>query len=133
MVVLRPWILIISAMLLCVGCTLKDLKLPQFRSEGEQSLSTGIKLYEEANYEDATQYLQRALSKGLKDKDDQIKAHKYLAFIYCVSGRKKKCSSEFKEACKLDPNFELQPAEAGHPIWGPVFRSVKAKTDGDKK
>ena len=23
-------------------------------------------------------------------------------------------------------NFDLTPAEAGHPIWGPVFRAVKA-------
>ena len=23
------------------------------------------------------------------------------------------------------PKFDLEPAEAGHPIWGPVWRSVK--------
>jgi hypothetical protein len=25
----------------------------------------------------------------------------------------------------LDPSFELEASEAGHPIWGPVFRNVK--------
>jgi len=27
----------------------------------------------------------------------------------------------------LNPSFDLTPAEAGHPVWGPVFRSAKSK------
>jgi hypothetical protein len=27
----------------------------------------------------------------------------------------------------LNPALELEPAESGHPIWGPVFRSLKAR------
>ena len=30
-------------------------------------------------------------------------------------------------ALELDPKFELSAAEAGHPIWGPIFRGLKAK------
>jgi len=26
----------------------------------------------------------------------------------------------------VDPGLELAPAEAGHPVWGPIFRSLKA-------
>jgi len=26
----------------------------------------------------------------------------------------------------VDPTMDLAPAEAGHPIWGPIFRAVKA-------
>ena len=58
---------------------------------------------------------------------DRVKAHKYLAFIACVSSQQLTCREEFGIALELDPKFDLAPAEAGHPIWGPVFKSVKAK------
>ena len=34
---------------------------------------------------------------------------------------------EFQKILDIAPDFELTPAEAGHPTWGPVFRSVKAQ------
>jgi hypothetical protein len=37
------------------------------------------------------------------------------------------CYESFRKALALKPDFELTPAEAGHPVWGPVFRSAKAK------
>jgi hypothetical protein len=37
------------------------------------------------------------------------------------------CRDEFRKALDLDPSFDLRENEAGHPIWGPAFRSVKAK------
>ena len=33
----------------------------------------------------------------------------------------------FGRALQLDPAFTLTPAEAGHPLWGPVFRSLKPR------
>jgi hypothetical protein len=36
------------------------------------------------------------------------------------------CRDEFRAALDIDPSMQLEPAEAGHPVWGPVFRSVKA-------
>jgi tetratricopeptide (TPR) repeat protein len=95
--------------------------------EGKQQLSSGIKSYEEGNYKDAARLLQDALTRGLPDRGSQIEAHKYLAFIYCMSGRNKECTDEFKKALALDPKFELQPSEAGHPLWGPVFSSLKGE------
>jgi len=59
--------------------------------EGKQQLSSGIKSYEEGNYKDATRLLQDALTRGLPDRGSQIEAHKYLAFIYCMSGCNKEC------------------------------------------
>ena len=126
MKVSRIGLFLLVGMLICFGCSgggVNLLKAPQ--SEGEQKLSAGIKNYEEGNYRDSAKLLQEALNKGLSDKTDQIKVHKYLAFIHCVSGRKKECTNEFKKALELDPHFELQPAEAEHPLWGPVYRSVK--------
>jgi hypothetical protein len=96
-------------------------------SKGEQELEKGVKSYEEGEYKAARKELQAALDLGLEAKRDQAKAHKYLAFITCVSGREKPCRDEFHKALDADPRFELEPAEAGHPVWGPVLRSVKAE------
>jgi Tfp pilus assembly protein PilF len=97
------------------------------RSPSEQELDNGIRSYEDGEYKVAAKQLQVALDLGLDTKRDQAKAHKYLAFIVCVSGREKSCRDEFQKALDADPEFELEPAEAGHPIWGPVLRSVKAE------
>lgn len=93
----------------------------------EQKFSSGVKSYEEGNYKTSLAALQEALDIGLHNKGDQVAAYKYLAFIHCISGREKQCRDGFKKAFEIDPNFDLKPAESGHPIWGPVFRSVKAK------
>lgn len=97
------------------------------RSASEQALEKGIKSYENGEYKVAAKQLQVALDLGLGTKRDQASAHKYLAFIVCVSGREKSCRDEFQKALDADPKFELEPAEAGHPIWGPALRSVKAE------
>jgi Tfp pilus assembly protein PilF len=95
--------------------------------KAEQELSTGIRNYEDGNYKNAARSLQTALDTGLTFKNDQIAAHKYLAFIHCAQEREKQCRDEFRTALELDPKFELSTAEAGHPVWGPVFRSVKSE------
>ncbi len=96
-------------------------------SKSEQELEKGIRSYEDGEYKASAKQLQIALDLGLEAKRDQARAHKYLAFINCVTGREKKCRSEFNKALDADPKFELEPAEAGHPIWGRVLRSVKAE------
>jgi tetratricopeptide (TPR) repeat protein len=95
-------------------------------SKGAQELERAVKSYEEGEYRNAAKQFQAALDFGLDAKADQANAHKYLAFIACVSGREKACRDEFRKALEADPAFELAPAEIGHPLWGPVFRSVKA-------
>ena len=106
------------------GCA--GLEVPGYqRLSGKPYLWQGIAFYEEGNYRAASRRLMFALEEGL-DESDRVQAHKYLAFIACVSGRQLTCREEFAIALKLDPSFELDEAEAGHPIWGPVFRSAKA-------
>jgi Tfp pilus assembly protein PilF len=97
-----------------------------FKSKSEKNLEEGIKQYEDGKYPEALQNLQGALDIGLL-KSEQVEAHKYMAFIYCVSNREKQCREEFKKVLEINPDFELKPAEAGHPLWGPVFVSVKSK------
>jgi predicted Zn-dependent protease len=99
---------------------------PATPSKGAQEFGRAIQSYEEGEYRNAAKQFQAALDLGLDAKADQASAHKYLAFIVCVSGREKTCRDEFRKALDADPAFELAPAEIGHPIWGPVFRSVKA-------
>ena len=95
-----------------------------FQSKGGSELAAGIKHYEDGQYQQATTEFQQALDTGLSDAD-QVIANKYLAFISCVAGRERQCRAYFTRALELDPSFELEASEAGHPIWGPVFRSVK--------
>ena len=96
-------------------------------SKAEQALAAGIKQFEEGEYADATRSLQSALDLGLAGDSNRIKAHKYLAFIHCVSGRQRPCRDAFVKALEINPSMQLEPAERGHPIWGPEFRSAKAR------
>jgi hypothetical protein len=93
----------------------------------DKKLNYGVLSYEEGNYQASVTALQGVLDTGLSGKPEQVKAYKYLAFIQCVSGREAMCRDYFKKALEIDPNFNLDSAEAGHPIWGPAFRSVKSK------
>jgi hypothetical protein len=56
---------------------------------------------------------------------NKLAAHKYIAFSYCVTSRRTQCRQQFVDAIKLDPNFNLEPAEKTHPIWGPEFERAK--------
>jgi Tfp pilus assembly protein PilF len=95
-------------------------------------LNKGVENYEEGNYIASVEALNNVLQTKLADKEDKVSAYKYLAFIHCVSGRERMCYDAFRKALELDPNFELTRAEAGHPVWGPVFRSAKAKFQKSK-
>jgi len=99
---------------------------PIFRSlSGPGALSAGLKQYEEGDYEASAKNLQGAIDLGVPEKE-RANAHKHLAFIHCASNRERQCRDEFRKALVIDPALDLAPAEAGHPVWGPVFRSLKA-------
>lgn len=117
--VARPLMVGTVFVVLC-GCA---APLPQ---EGEQKLASGIQSYENGKYGEAAMNLQSSLDLGL-GKSDRVKAHKYLAFIYCGSGQQAPCLKQFRMALAIDGSFELNSAEAGHPIWGPIFRQAKAR------
>lgn len=93
--------------------------------KGQPLLATGLRQYEDGQYPESARNLQAALDKGLADKD-KVKAHKHLAFIHCSLNRERQCREDFRKALAIDPSLELAPAEAGNPVWGPVFKSVKA-------
>jgi len=94
-------------------------------NKGDAALASGLRQYEDGNYGEAAKQLQSAIDQGLA-RAGRVNAHKHLAFIHCVSGRTTACREEFRRALAINPGLQLSPAEAGHPTWGPVFRSVKA-------
>ena len=96
-------------------------------NEGEDELQFGVRAYEDGELTYSAKLLQTSLDTGLRSKADRVRAHKYLAFIHCASNRIPQCRDEFRKALELDSSFDLRENEAGHPVWGPVFRSVKTK------
>lgn len=89
------------------------------------AFSVGLKQYEAGEYTESAKNLEGAISLGLPDQQ-RANAHKYLAFIHCSSNRERQCRDEFRKALDVDPALELAPAETGHPVWGPIFRSLRA-------
>jgi Tfp pilus assembly protein PilF len=122
----RSAVAIVLAIATLAGCTSDPIREVTriFDRQGETQLKQGIKDYEDGRLTEASANFQSALDAGLGS-DDQVSAHKYLAFINCVSKRERQCRAHFRTALELNPQFELSPAEAGHPMWGPVFRSAK--------
>ncbi len=104
----------------------QDISALFHSTRGQKDLDAGVRAYEEGNYRQASRLIQSGLDSGLVT-SEKVRAHKYLAFIHCVSGEVQRCRDEFGKALALDPSFELREDEAGHPIWGPVFRSVKSR------
>jgi hypothetical protein len=120
------YIFLLGVAVLLSGCN--ALEMGACNNPVDQKLNYGVLSYEEGNYQASVTALQGVMETGLSSKADQVRAYKYLAFIHCVSSREKMCRDDFKKALEIDPRFDLEPAEAGHPIWGPVFRSVKSKS-----
>ena len=83
----------------------------------EGNFAESIKIFKEPMFERAWPEL-------------RLRAHKYLAFSYCVSGNPPQCKKTFIDILKSNPEFDLTSAESGHPLWGPVF--TEAKTEAGK-
>lgn len=90
----------------------------------ERALYEGIRGYDDGQYAQAEAFLRKALEVGLANGRDRASAHKLLAFITCTSSRLPECEAQFRAARAADPGFALNRAEAGHPLWGPVYRQA---------
>jgi Tfp pilus assembly protein PilF len=130
---MRKTTVLLAAAMLLAGCETAPVKEVRetfsgmFQgSKGEADLKAGLRSYENGSYNESMKQLQSALDQGLA-KSGQLQAHKHLAFIHCASGRQGPCRNEFRKALTVDPSFDLTPAEAGHPLWGPVFAKEKAR------
>lgn len=115
------------ALLALTACGSPPLRGLFETSKGSSVLSAGLREYDNGDYAEAGQDLQTAIDLGLTD-DEQAVAHKHLAFIHCASGRERLCREEFRRALALKPDLELSAAEAGHPVWGPIFAQLKGSS-----
>ena len=122
---MRGTTLLLAAVMLLSGCQAFKSTFSSGQ-KGDADLAAGIRLYEDGNYKESMGKLQSALKLGLSD-PNKVQAHKHLAFIHCASSRPTPCRDEFRKALTLNPKFDLTPAEAGHPLWGPVFAKEKAR------
>ena len=123
------WLLLAGSLLLsgCASQTARDIGIDKLAPrKAEQSLNSGVRQYEDGELNSAQKSLQDALTLGLTFDTDKVTAHKYLAFIHCASNQEKLCRDEFRRAFEVDPTFKLERAEIGHPLWGPVYNSVRA-------
>jgi Tfp pilus assembly protein PilF len=114
-----------AALAACASDPMRGIRELFQPAKGQAAFATGLKQYDNGDYAESAKNLQSALDQGLGDRD-KVAAYKHLAFIHCVSDREHQCREEFRKALAVDPSLDLAPAEAGHPIWGPIFRAVKA-------
>jgi Tfp pilus assembly protein PilF len=115
------------ALALLAGCAQQPTTAPTgvmdlAQRPAEKALLAGMRSYDDGQYGEAEKLFNTALGSGLASAKDKAAAHKYLAFIYCTSERTSQCEAAFKAARAADPAFSLTKSEAGHPMWGPVYR-----------
>ena len=96
-------------------------------AKAEQMLADGIVKYDTGDYPASLKLLEAALKEGLKEKPDQVRAMKHMAFNLCLKEKYRECRNEFVKIYEVDENFDLTPAEAGHPSWTKTFAAAKAQ------
>ena len=98
---------------------------PPPQSALQIQLADGIRLFEQGEFYAAAGRLRNLPDLSNASVATRTTAHKYLAFSYCVTNRRTLCQQQFESALRLDPKFELAPAERGHPIWKVVYERAK--------
>lgn len=109
----------------CVTAPVDPPPAPPVAPVAGLALERGQGHYEAGRYAQATMWLREALALGVAGRD-AAQAHKLLAFMACIDGALAPCKAHFRSALEVDPGFALERAEAGHPMWGPAFREVRA-------
>jgi tetratricopeptide (TPR) repeat protein len=95
--------------------------------KAEQMLQDGLIKYDSGDYEAALKLLESSLKEGLKEKADQVRAMKFIAFSNCLQSRWATCRAAFIRIYDVNPDFDLTPAEAGHPSWTKTFAAAKTQ------
>ena len=95
---------------------------PAFPESAQSHLEKGLEYYDNLYYEKAIPKLKEALRIGLTEKDDQIKAHKFLALAYIVEAQSEEAKIHFQQILRIDPKFRLDPNLS--PKFLPIFDEV---------
>lgn len=120
-----------ATILLVAACATPQPPAPAVDSNkiwqtAQLALAQGRARYEAGHFEAASMWLDEALSLKLPSPAETVQAHKLSAFIACSRGDSERCRAHFRALLEIEPGFELARAEAGHPMWGPVFSDEKA-------
>jgi tetratricopeptide (TPR) repeat protein len=97
------------------------------RGKGEATLQEGLIKYDAGDYPAAARLLQASLAEGLEGNELKVRAMKHIAFSLCLQDKWRDCREAFVRIYDVDPNFDLTPAEAGHPSWTRTFAGAKAQ------
>lgn len=97
------------------------------RGKGEATLQEGLIKYDAGDYVNAARLLQASLNEGLEGKELRVRAMKHIAFSLCLQEKWRDCREAFVKIYDVDPEFDLTPAEAGHPSWTRTFAGAKAQ------
>lgn len=92
---------------------------------GRRHVDLGVAHFEAGNYPEA-EHMLLTPEVWQASQSQQLRALKFLAFTYCVSERPQLCRQSFERAFQLDPGFDLEVAEQGHPLWGQAYAEAKA-------
>lgn len=125
------WLAALSGLVALVGCVAPPPSAPlvdALQRPAERQLAAGLRAYDDGRYDEAESSLSDALRLGLGHPRDRAAAHKTLAFVYCTSQRPSQCAAAFRAARAADPAFALSRAEAGHPLWGPIYAALQGAT-----
>ncbi len=94
----------------------------------ERRFAEGLTKYDEGNFVESIRIFKESSFERAWP-ELRLRALKYLAFSYCVSGNPAPCKKTFVEILRIEPSFDLASAERGHPLWGPVFQEAKIEVD----
>lgn len=92
----------------------------------ERRFSQGLAMYNDGRYDNAIKVFREPVFTRAWP-ELRVRALKYMAFSYCVTGKAPQCQKSFEDILKIDGSFELSSAEQGHPLCDPVFRQAQAK------
>ncbi|AOB33390.1 hypothetical protein AKI39_03940 [Bordetella sp. H567] len=62
--------------------------------------------------------------------DTRVEALKLQAYSYCLTQYTQLCEDGFVRILRIEPSFQLPSNEAGHPMWGPVFKHAREIVQG---
>ncbi len=110
---------------LWAGISLACLPAYSEESPGSDSLRRGIAYCDEVQFDEAINELTAAIEQGLEDKDDLIKAYRYLAYAHLAHGEKDTARYYLRNALNLKPAYELGRDEELTPKFLEIFAEEK--------
>lgn len=123
---IRPaWLfLAVGALTACAG---DRPAAPQADTAAAQAqLESARTMFDSGRYGDVIRMVATSDQLASAPTEVRVEALKLQAFSYCVNKYRRLCEDGFVRILHAEPSFDLLPAERGHPLWGPAFRSAKA-------